>query len=107
MEGAIVEILKQIFKNELVDAIETELYDNGIEEFSCDTVGNTVTEAMNDKYDFSKCIKQLENIKLFNCYPFRYPEDGFYVNGDDVFDIICSCNDCDFKFYKCLLKYDD
>ena len=107
MEGALVDLLKQIFKNEFVEAIETELYENGIEDFSCDTVGNIITDAMNSKYDFSKCIKQLENIKILNCYPFRYPDDGFYVNGDDVFNCIYSCNDSDCKFYKRLLKYDD
>ena len=107
MEGAAIEIIKQIFKNEFVDAIEAELYENDIENFSCDSIGNIITDTINSKYDFSKWIKQIENIKILDCYPFRYQEDGFYVNGDDVFDCICSCNDSDCKFYKRLLKYDD
>ena len=50
MEGAAIEIIKQIFKNEFVDAIEAELYENDIENFSCDSIGNIITDTINSKY---------------------------------------------------------
>ena len=35
--------------------------------------------------------KIFPDIKFFGCYPFVYPEEGIYINGDDVFNMLYSC----------------
>ena len=98
-------IVNDLIKNALINAIEDELDDMGPDEFSCDNVGGFATDELNSKLDLTNAFLnhwgEMQRIKIFGIYPFREPEEGFYINGDDVFDILYSHPE--FKNYRYLV----
>ena len=100
---SVVYALRQCFTSVLSAAIEFEIKDMDEEDgFSYEAVAVSVTETMNTKYntnEYKDIIINNYRKCLFGINPYRHDTDGdFYINGDDVFDLIYSCNA--FKKYR-------
>ena len=99
-----VKAVKSKFKTTLCDALEKLSRDYDEDDFSCDVVANVISVTINCLFNFDEFADQLVDIKMFDVEPFRYVmnDHKFYVNGDDIFDILYRRKE--FSKYKYLLN---
>ena len=108
-----IKAVKSIFRITLCDELDEIEYARNYHKdkydvFSCDSIAKTINDTINSLFKFNEFPDKLVNIEMFDdVYPFRDVMDihEFYVNGDDIFTIMYSCNE--FAEYKYLLDDDD
>jgi len=98
------------YEREALAGGERNYHKEDYDGFSCDNIAKTINDTINSLFKFNEFADKLVNIEMFDdVYPFSHVMDEykFYVNGDDIFTIMYSCNE--FAEYKYSLddEYDD